>query len=293
VKIEAVPRIRPPLYRTDAEAVSPCALPYLEDLRRRGLIHRWVRAWRSSQAFALNLFAGLPDAAATAIVASAFEIPAGQIARVATPQFEWSDPTDRLAESSAPRPHRTQVDVRLDAYTTTGKHLVVLIEVKLTETDFGSCSARANPANPARDVCAKPGLFGSEPSRCFQLSNHGHGRRRYDDYLQHAAATDVSPVHVDGGCWLRGSLSQPMRNLALADMLLAEREADRVAFGVCAPLGHAVIWRRLRELQHVFPDTAGRRTIALPAERIARLHADEGVELSERYPMPILQLGRN
>ena len=280
---------RPPIYFSDDEALTPAARPILTDLRARNLDHRWVLAWRSSQAFALNLFAGLSDGALRSVIGTCTGLDPSELADFGI-EFEWTDTVDRLAESSSARPHRTQVDVRLDATTHTGQRVVVLVEVKFTELDFGGCSAFDSPDNPATDVCAQHGVFGGEPDRCFQLSNHGHGRRRYD---QHLSVYDIVDAKVVGaGCWVRSSLSQPMRNLALANALLADGETDLVAFVVCAPRGHQVIWRRFNEFQHVFVDTDRCSITALPAESVAGLHHDGGADLARRYPDPILTLDR-
>jgi hypothetical protein len=47
---------------------------------------------------------------------------------------------------------------------------------------------------------------------------------------------------------VRRGLSQPMRSLALAHLLLAEAEAEHVVYSLCAPDGHAAIWRRPDEV---------------------------------------------
>jgi len=48
-----------------------------------------------------------------------------------------------------------------------GERVAALIKVKFTKIDFSGCSAYENPANSARDICQSPGLFGSQPDRCF------------------------------------------------------------------------------------------------------------------------------
>jgi hypothetical protein len=64
----------------------------------------------------------------------------------------------------------------------------------------------------------------------------------------------------DGGCLVRRSLNEPMRNLALAHLLLNDGEADRVIYALFAPHAHIGTWRRFGELRAAFPDTS-RRTI--------------------------------
>lgn len=52
--------------------------------------------------------------------------------------FEYGDHTDLLGESSASSPHTTQVDVVIPAELDDGSTHLLLVEVKLTETDFGA-----------------------------------------------------------------------------------------------------------------------------------------------------------
>lgn len=68
---------------------------------------------------------------------------------VEPPVFEFSDPHDRLAEATKRSPHTTQIDVVLRCRTAEGDGHVVLIEVKLSETD---CQRRSRKCRqrPAR-----------------------------------------------------------------------------------------------------------------------------------------------
>ncbi|WP_404385314.1 hypothetical protein LL946_04815 [Knoellia locipacati] len=263
----------------DASAVLPEALPALTDLRRRGLTHRYVRHVRSSQAFALNLFAPLDADGVLAVLAHL-----GHVAvDVEAPLFEYEDTLDRLAEGSKRSPHRTQVDVLLRGSTEDGRRIAALIEVKLGEPNFGTCSAFASADNTDPDVCGQPGLFGSDPGRCFQLNNHGNGHRRYAEYLAEVGLVPPSPRADDGGCWVRAGRSQPMRNLALAHVLVTEGEADQVVFALCAPVLHSVMWRRFAEFRAVFCDTDAVTMRDLPAETVARQHPDDGAAFTIRY----------
>ena len=85
----------------------------------------------------------------------------------------------------------------------------------------------------------------------------------------HVPARGAYQASLDAGC-RPGALNRfghqwpgrrhPVRNLALAHLLLAEAEADRVVYALCAPDGHPTIWRRLDGVRSAFPDT-DRRTI--------------------------------
>jgi hypothetical protein len=266
-------------------ALLPAARPIYADLAARGLAHRWAMHHRSSQAFALNLFAPLDPGGIRAI----FGLIGLPVLDVDEPVFEYSDETDRLAEARPASPHRTQVDVLLRGVADTGERVAALIEVKFTEMDFGHCSAYTNPVNPHRDVCRSAGLFGGRPDECFQLANHGTGRRRYDQYLDAIPVIQPHGINDDGGCIVRKGRNQPMRNLALAHLMLAEGDADQSAYVLCAPAGHSTIWRRFAEVQAAFPDTPGRITRPLAAEQVAVLQPDGGAALAAHYPPPALK----
>ena len=280
--------VRPASGHMHADAQSallPAARPVLRDLAARGLAHRWVLHIRSSQAFALNLFAPLDQAGLRRVLGYLGH----QVLRADPAEFEYSDGSDRIGESSQRNRNQTQVDVVVRGTGASGEHVVALVEVKFTETDFSACSAYGNPANLARDVCRSPGLFGSQPDSCFQLANHGYGRRRYADYLSGVPVNVPSGSRSDGGCLVRRGLSQPMRNLALAHLLLAEAEADRVVYALCAPDEHPTIWRRLDEVRSAFPDTDRRTIRPLAASVVASLHPDGGSAFHRHYQGPGLR----
>jgi hypothetical protein len=273
------------IIHTDAEsALLPEAFPAYSDLVARGLDHRWVLHVRSSQAFALNLFAPLDDSGVRQVMTHLGH----ELSHVEPPEFEYCDSSDRLGESSTRSRHQTQVDVVLRGSTATGVRIVSLIEVKLSEIDFGQCSAFGASANDARDVCQSPGLFGGEPQRCFQLANHGHGHRTYADYLEGVQVALPTGSHADGGCLVRRGLNQPMRNLALAHLMLAGDEADRVTYALCAPEAHPTIWRRFDEVALAFPDSPERTIRPLPAGFVAGLHPDGGRGYTAHYPTAVL-----
>lgn len=262
------------------EALLPAARPVFADLSARGLAHRWAMHRRSSQAFALNLFAPLEAPGIKAV----FALIGMSVAEVDAPTFEYSDPLDRLAEARPASPHRTQVDVLLRGTASDGSApCIALVEVKFTEIDFGDCSAYENPANPHLDVCRTAGLFGGSPEHCFQLANHGDGRRCYDRYLANIPIVQPAGRRDDGGCLVRRGKNQPMRNLALAHLLLDEAEADRVAYVLCAPERHATIWRRFAEIRDMFPDTSRRTIRPLTAEQVAEIQPDEGAAFAQHY----------
>ena len=266
-------------YTNDSSAVLPAARDALANIRARGLAHKFVRHIRSSQAFALSMFAPLDNHGVRAV----FERLGFLVHHVDSPVFEFEDEQDRLQEASQRSPHRTQVDVMLRGQDRGGRWIVALVEVKLSEYDFGHCSAHLNPKNPRPEVCGQDGLFGADADGCFQIQNHGYGRRRYDDYLAAVPIGVPSPVSDGGGCLVRLGRSQPMRNLALAHMLVREGEADEVVFALCAPEPHPTIWRRFSEFTDSFGRTDAVQTASLLAEDVAREQSDDGAAFFERY----------
>jgi hypothetical protein len=83
---------------------------------------------------------------------------------------------------------------------------------------------------------------------------------------------------------VRTGRNQPMRNLALAEVLLRHREADHVIYALCAPATHPTIWRRFAELTDAFPDTPTRSIRPIIASSIAALHPDGGTAVAAMYP---------
>lgn len=249
----------------------------LDQLRRTGLDHKMVGHVRSSQAFALNLFAPLSDDALRAVWRR-FGYP--NIEQVERPIFEWSDPDDVLGEATAKSPHKTQIDVLLRATTARGMRVVALIEVKLSETDFGPCSAHDSTQNPHPQVCETGKPFGGLPELCFQLTNkNGSHRRRYDQYLDGIASTNHSGV----GCPFRYG-NQPMRNVALARSLVERGDADDAFVALCAPEAHSAIWRRWDEAKLALDGVSGVTLTDLPASAVLQYHVHEEADaLGNRY----------
>jgi hypothetical protein len=257
------------------DGLEPAAALAYERLAADGLAHHMIGHVRSSQAFALNLFAPLDEEGRCAIAAFL----GVESTEVSEPQFEWSDPEDQLCERTHASPYATQVDVRLDCATKNGASVTCLIEVKLSEHDFNSCSAWLSPRNDRLDVCATPGPFGNDPASCFQLRNHDRDHRRlYDTALGPLVADD--PVY-DGGCWFRFGGNQVMRNVALARSLVSRGATDRAVVGLCAPNGHRAIWRRWNETKQQLK-VSGVKLAELPAEVVANHHTNP-LAISKRY----------
>ena len=258
-------------------AVVPSAVPALRHLVALGLDHRHLDHVRSSQLFAVNVFGGLTAEQTTAV---ARRIDPTVVA-ADTPVLEWVDPLDRLGESTPASPHTTQVDMVIRAHRGDGRTHLMLIEVKLTEDDFGGCSAYESPDNDRRDLCGHPVAFGGEPAGCFQLRNKGNGPpRTYDTYLA-AMSANASGA----GCPFRGSVNQPMRNAALAASLIAAGETDLATFVLCAHDYHSVMWRRWRDAQAALSGVVS--FAELPASQVLAEHDPRAAaELAWRYQLP-------
>ena len=244
-----------------------------DGIAERNLLHKYAGHVRSSQAFAVNLFGPLDQKSLARILSGVF----GPIATVEQPVFEFEDLEDRLRESQSKRPHRTQIDVVLRGTTTSNKPVALLVEVKLSEDDFGHCSAFKNPNNDSRHTCNQSGPFGGDTNSCFQLRNHGNGRRRlYDKYIPNL----IELVGNDSTeCWFKTSASQPMRNVALAGVL---RDGGIDArYAVCAPILNREIWKCWDAVQQVLPPEM---LVTLPAELVIALHSQNTyAHMRDRY----------
>lgn len=259
-------------------ATIPPARPALRRLVDAGLGHRFLRHVRSSQLFAVNLFGGLTAEQATAVA----RLIDPTVISAELPVLEYIDPLDRLRERTAGSPHTTQIDVMIRAHTGEGAIHLLVIEVKLSEDDFGGCSAYQHAANDRLDLCATPAPFGGDPAGCFQLRNKGAGHpRTYDKWL-----TGLDAVTEGPGCPFRATGNQPMRNVALASSLLASGEADRATFVLCAHDDHQVIWRRWADAQvHLAGTDVG--FAELPASQmLLQLSPADAATLAAQYGLP-------
>ncbi len=259
------------------DAIAPAARWAYDDLAARDLLHRYVHHVRSSQAFALNLFGPLGRSGARSLLRTL----GPDVIEGDRPVFEYTGNDDPLAERSPGHPHMTQVDVLLRGHTADGACHIAFIEVKLSENDFGHCSAYLSPGNDTRSTCAVSQPFGGNPAACFQLRNHdGGGHRRYAERL-----SDVTwNQPADGGCPFRLGGNQPMRNIALAVAEIEAGDADTVTYALCAPEHNATIWRRWREAKALYQHVPNVRLADLPATTVFARHTVPGATaLAERY----------
>lgn len=262
----------------DGAGILEPARPAYDDLVARGLTHGHVDHVRSSQAFALNLFAGLDPSEMAALWA----LIDPTVTHDRQLEFEYSDPADDLGEAQTTRPHQTQVDVALRGQTDNGDRHVAFIEVKLSETAFGSCSAFDLAGNDTRHLCRQAGAWGGDPAGCFHLRNHDTAeRRRYDTQLR---PEWITPTR-DSACEFL-DLNQPMRNVALARALIDRGDADHITVALCAPTGNRNVWRQWARARHAFARVPDITLTNLPAHGVAAIHTESRrAELLTRYQL--------
>lgn len=268
-----------PFYRSPQGGLVDTARPAWSDLETRGLLHRYANHVRSSQAFALNLFASLDESNRVSLATLA-GIP--DVATAGEIVFEFEDLTDRLGEATRASPHRTQVDVTMSCTATSGARALLLIEVKLSELDFNRCSAYESERNDRRDICCTSGPFGNDHQGCFQLRNHDRDQRRTYDLQLGPTPTPTTT----NGCSFRLGANQPMRNVALGRALIADGATDTIVHALAAPRANRTIWRRWAEAKAArtgIPDT---RLADLHADDLLALHDPEhAAELARRYEL--------
>ncbi len=194
--------------------------------------------------------------------------------------FEFEDLTDRLGEATAASPHRTQTDAVMPCTSADGVRTLLMIEVKLSELDFGHCSAYEAKGNNRRAICRTNGPFGNDPAGCFQLRNHDREQRRtYDLQLGSTPATGR-------GCAFRLGANQPMRNVALGRSLLVAGETDAIVHALVAPRANVAIWRRWAEAKPALAGIPAVRLTDIPAEDVIPLHGpDRAAGLRSRYQL--------
>jgi hypothetical protein len=257
----------------------PKALVEYESLKSRNRTHRFVLQRYSSQALCLNVFAELGTEQMRSVSKDGFHIP---LSRFEGLEFEYEDPQDLLNERRDGHEHQTQIDAVVRGEAWNGERFIALIECKFTE-GFSPCSGYEDLANDDRENCRTPGLFGSDPGRCYKLRAAPGEGRAYDTYLSGSSVTPPDGTANCGGCFVRDELYQPMRALALAGSLVERGEADLVTYALCAPKAHVAAWRRLEELKGQFPNTPIRTIQGIAVEDVVRYHDDGGAKFNDLY----------
>ncbi|MDH3473072.1 MAG: hypothetical protein OEM59_05225 [Rhodospirillales bacterium] len=189
-----------------------------------GQEHRWARAPNSSQCFAVNLFAPAaerPNLAYCLLAAATgetlFEDAAVNVTFEHTPEGapKW------LGESRQP----TQVDVFFavtEAEETIG-HL--LVEVKLTEPEFGSCRGpkgldKNGKGNPHPERCRRGATIAARHGELCWLSS-SEGRQYWNIIAQCPGKFDFTYLGDGEPCPFADGLYQLLRNHALSRALVS------------------------------------------------------------------------
>lgn len=114
--------------------------------------HEMFHNLKSSQAFAVNVLLGLEHEGALArAFEAALKYRPGAI-RDAELMFEFCPPEMKRFLGERGR-HQTQIDALVRLTLDDGDTEALLVEVKLTETDFGGCRGPSVEGNLRRDVC--------------------------------------------------------------------------------------------------------------------------------------------
>ena len=246
-------------------------------------LHSHAAHLRSSQIFAFNLF--LPFRKGSRSKLS--DVLSGAIdARLSIEEvrFEWIPPGALLGEIAGDRPvgHEpaTAVDVALWGRLDDGSRAAVLLEVKLSETDFTHCQGRTSRGNLRRDVCDSARKFLDDQKACYLRRPLRKRRdRRYWEIFEgaHGSVRKAFPgADLDGPCPFAFDMQQPMRNLAIARGLEQDVDVDvkKAWFGLCAhddnpdAASHWEKWKGLLPGPSLAP--------RLPASEVVRAGEAEG-----------------
>jgi hypothetical protein len=201
-----------------------------------GKEHRWARALNSSQCFALNLFApaALRPMLAKRLVEGALgeRLPLDGMVSV---DFEHTPPG--APKWLGERDHPTQVDVFFTATVAQISRGHLLVEVKLTESGFGSCRGpeglnRLGKGNPHPERCQNGQSVCSRPHELCWLS-FSEGRRYWEIVSSQRPEFAFSDLGADDACPFNGGLYQLLRNYSLGRALVEKTSARWAAFATC------------------------------------------------------------
>lgn len=199
--------------------------------------HRWARALNSSQCFGVNLFAPLAEDSHRARHILNTLLPDRNIteSHEVKTRFEYTPEGARswLGERGQP----TQVDVCFEVSKNTELVGFVLVEVKFTESEFGSCRGWGGKkngqwTNPDRSRCLNVHEIIKSPStECWLTQTEG---RKYWELLE-LDSSSLKPGRSTLGapCPFRHGLYQMMRNRLLADELQRRYPGTWAEFVVC------------------------------------------------------------
>ena len=208
----------------------------------KGREHKWARSLLSSQCFAVNVFGPLVEKPILAKRVLENLLPHRTLEKddEVTVLFEHTPEGTRewLGEIKTRQP--TQVDV---FFTVTRREKplgYLLVEVKFTEHEFGSCrgavpSTPGKSSNPDSSRCRNLQAVLANPKQMCWMAEVDNGRHYWDFML--SAATPFTFTSVIA-CPFRQSLYQLMRNQVLAFAVVQNTYADWAEFVVCLHPGN-------------------------------------------------------
>ena len=247
-------------------------------------LHRYAAHLRSSQVFALNLFLPFRKGSLAGLSSRLSEI-VGTRLSIEDVRFEWVPPGPLLGEIDGDRPvgeePATAVDVVLWSRLVDGRQAVVLLEVKLSESDFTHCNGRTSPANHRRDVCESATLFFEDPKACYLRRPLRKRRdRRYWEIFafEHDSVRAAFPgADLEGACPFAESMQQPMRNLAIARGLVQDSgyTVEKAWFALCAHDGNPEAAQHWESWKRLLPDAS--MAPVLFASDVVRAGEEEGL----------------
>jgi hypothetical protein len=118
-----------------------------------------------------------------------------------------------------------------------GKVCFLLIEVKLSETKFGSCKGPKHPDSSCESTRA---VLASPESRCWLAKNES---RKYWRVVGSGPYPLQFSDIANEPCPWKGSLYQLMRNWAFGQVLVRDGHADDFHVGVCIHPGNLKVLR--------------------------------------------------
>ena len=246
-------------------------------------LHSHAAHIRSSQVFAFNLFLPFRTGSRERLGERLGAL-LGPDLTVERVQFEWIPPGALLCELAGERPlgdePATSVDVVMWCRLKNTEHAAVLVEVKLTESEFTPCRGRRHPENGRKDVCKEPGRFFTEPEHCFVRKTPGKLRpRRYWNIFaaRYGSLRRAFPgADPEGPCPFAGPSYQPMRNFALAKALEldAYSAVTRAWVMLCAHDDNPEIAEQWAAWAKLLPNL--KMAPALPASEVVRAGEAEG-----------------
>ena len=199
--------------------------------------HRWARALNSSQCFAVNVFAPLAEDGDLAKRVWARVCPNRPLDPADTVTVEFEHTPHGAGGWLGERRQQTQVDVFITVRRGGVPLGHLLVEVKLTEAEFGGCRGPKPPTarsqgNPDRSRCLDLGaILGNPSNQCWLAETEG---RRYWEIMRSPTSSfALDRLPLPSPCPFRHGLYQLMRNRALADAIVANTAAEWADVAVC------------------------------------------------------------